>query len=409
MKLVLPAGAFLVALVAAQEASGPQQKVGSVGSAPKKSTPSKATPRPSPAIGNDIVRVIDSLVAAGAAKGKGEYETTEEYESRGRAVCARYGQLAFLLPDASFEYDADTGKMSAKVGTWLRLLDDAPESYGPPEAFVLKSERVRIGSYVGTNAFGAKTVIQSRTEFERGIIIHPSSNIVKTLEKGDYGLVVMYGSTFSLDIARARAIKPFLRALVVGKLAEARVYKGHYQTEATFDSPVEVKRDGVFLPILIDEIRILDIRSGKTIETLSSKNDTIDSHLDSEPHPDVKPSSVQGSAGGMEYDKGGSLHTGDEGVSSRAPVEGDSVPVLLSKIEAIYPPLAKQSRIQGVVKLNVVIGKNGSIQDLKAVSGHPLLVPAALEAVRQWLYKPAYKSGKPVATETTLEVSFSLP
>jgi periplasmic protein TonB len=73
-----------------------------------------------------------------------------------------------------------------------------------------------------------------------------------------------------------------------------------------------------------------------------------------------------------------------------------------------YPPLAKQARIQGVVKLNAVIGKDGAIQDLKAVSGHPLLVPAALEAVRQWLYKPTLLNGEPVEVVTVIDVNFTL-
>jgi len=73
-----------------------------------------------------------------------------------------------------------------------------------------------------------------------------------------------------------------------------------------------------------------------------------------------------------------------------------------------YPPLAKQARIQGVVKLNAVIGKDGTIQDLKAASGHPLLVPAALEAVRQWLYKPTLLNGEPVEVVTVIDVNFTL-
>jgi len=73
-----------------------------------------------------------------------------------------------------------------------------------------------------------------------------------------------------------------------------------------------------------------------------------------------------------------------------------------------YPPLAKQARIQGVVKLNAIIGKDGAIQDLKAVSGHPLLVPAALEAVRQWLYKPTLLNGEPVEVVTVIDVNFTL-
>jgi protein TonB len=73
-----------------------------------------------------------------------------------------------------------------------------------------------------------------------------------------------------------------------------------------------------------------------------------------------------------------------------------------------YPPLAKQARIQGVVRLNAVIGKDGTIQNLTAASGHPLLVPAALEAVRQWLYKPTLLNGEPVEVVTVIDVNFTL-
>src|SRR3989440_87537 len=73
-----------------------------------------------------------------------------------------------------------------------------------------------------------------------------------------------------------------------------------------------------------------------------------------------------------------------------------------------YPQLAKQARIQGVVRLNATIGKDGTIQDLKAASGHPLLVPAALEAVKQWLYKPTLLNGEPVAVVTVIDVNFTL-
>jgi hypothetical protein len=280
MKRLVLASSILAVLAAAQQAGAPQQKGGSVGSAPKKSTPSKTAPRPSPAIGNDIVQLIDSLVAAGAEKGKGEYETTEEYESRSNAICARYGRLMFLVPEkaATFEYDADKREVNAHLCIWLRLLDGAPDSDGPPEALILKSERVGSSSYIGTNAFGAKTAIQLRTEFEHGIIISRSSKIVKTLAKDDTGYeygFATYGFTFPLDIAQARTIKPFLRALAVGKPDEARVYKGHDHIAATLDSPSEVRRKGVFLRFLIDEVRILDIRSGKLIRTPSQEGETI--------------------------------------------------------------------------------------------------------------------------------------
>jgi protein TonB len=74
----------------------------------------------------------------------------------------------------------------------------------------------------------------------------------------------------------------------------------------------------------------------------------------------------------------------------------------------VYPPLAKQARIQGVVKLNAVISKEGNIEQLTVVSGHPLLIPSALEAVKKWRYKPTLLNGEPVEVITQIDVNFTL-
>jgi protein TonB len=81
---------------------------------------------------------------------------------------------------------------------------------------------------------------------------------------------------------------------------------------------------------------------------------------------------------------------------------------LIRKITPIYPPLAKQARIQGTVRFTAIIGKDGSIQNLQLVSGHPLLVPAAQDAVRQWLYRPTLLNGEPVEVITQIDVNFTL-
>ena len=73
-----------------------------------------------------------------------------------------------------------------------------------------------------------------------------------------------------------------------------------------------------------------------------------------------------------------------------------------------YPPLAKMARVQGTVLLEAVIGKDGTIQELKVQEGHPLLVRAALEAVRQWRYQPTLLNGEPVDVLTEIEVNFKL-
>ncbi|MCU1273554.1 MAG: peptidase BlaR1, partial [Bryobacterales bacterium] len=81
---------------------------------------------------------------------------------------------------------------------------------------------------------------------------------------------------------------------------------------------------------------------------------------------------------------------------------------LRQSISPVYPPLAKQARIQGVVRFNVIIGKDGHISNVTLVSGHPLLVPAAQEAVKQWIYKPTLLNGDPVEVATMVDVPFLL-
>ena len=87
---------------------------------------------------------------------------------------------------------------------------------------------------------------------------------------------------------------------------------------------------------------------------------------------------------------------------------GVATGLLIKKVTPNYPQLAKQARIQGTVVLQAEISKDGTIQNLQLISGHPMLAPAAIEAVRQWRYKPYLLNGEPVAVETTVQVNFSL-
>src|SRR5271169_1034635 len=88
--------------------------------------------------------------------------------------------------------------------------------------------------------------------------------------------------------------------------------------------------------------------------------------------------------------------------------QGVSQGLLIRQIKPTYPPLARQARIQGVVVLQAVISKDGSIENLHLISGHPMLAPAAMDAVKQWKYKPYFLNGEPVEVETTINVNFTL-
>ena len=81
---------------------------------------------------------------------------------------------------------------------------------------------------------------------------------------------------------------------------------------------------------------------------------------------------------------------------------------LIHRVQPEYPPLARQARIQGTVVLQAVISREGRIENLQVLSGHPLLVPAALAAVRQWRYRPYSLNDQPVEVETQITVNFTL-
>ena len=81
---------------------------------------------------------------------------------------------------------------------------------------------------------------------------------------------------------------------------------------------------------------------------------------------------------------------------------------LVRTVQPVYPPLARAARIQGTVVLQAVISKQGTITGLSVISGHPMLATAAVEAVRQWRYKPYVLNNEPVEVETQVTVNFSL-
>jgi protein TonB len=81
---------------------------------------------------------------------------------------------------------------------------------------------------------------------------------------------------------------------------------------------------------------------------------------------------------------------------------------ILNQTRPLYPALARQARIQGNVVLHAIIDKDGKVAQLEVISGHPLLVQSALDAVKQWRYKPTLLNGDPVEVDTTITVTFTM-
>ena len=82
--------------------------------------------------------------------------------------------------------------------------------------------------------------------------------------------------------------------------------------------------------------------------------------------------------------------------------------LLTTQVAPTYPPLARQARIEGKVVLHIQVGKTGDVANIQLVSGHPMLAPAAIDAVRKWKYRPYLLNAEPVEVDTEVTVAFAL-
>ena len=83
-------------------------------------------------------------------------------------------------------------------------------------------------------------------------------------------------------------------------------------------------------------------------------------------------------------------------------------PQVIKRVEPAYPALARQTHMQGVVLIDAILDEHGNVVEMKVVSGPPLLIQAAFDAVRQWKYEPTYLNDEPVAVQMNISVTFRL-
>jgi protein TonB len=132
--------------------------------------------------------------------------------------------------------------------------------------------------------------------------------------------------------------------------------------------------------------------------------------------PVIYTNSSEGVAGGTGNVLGGLIGSGPAGPPPPKPVTPSRIRVggsvesasLINKVTPQYPPIAKTAHVSGTIVLHAVISKDGSIQELQYVSGPPLLMKAAMDAVKEWRYKPTTLNGEPVEVDTTIDVVFTL-
>jgi protein TonB len=81
---------------------------------------------------------------------------------------------------------------------------------------------------------------------------------------------------------------------------------------------------------------------------------------------------------------------------------------LIYQPHPVYPRVAFLARIQGVVRFTITISEEGTVERIRLISGHPLLVRAAMDAVKQWRYRPTFRGGAPITVRTTVSVTFRI-
>lgn len=132
--------------------------------------------------------------------------------------------------------------------------------------------------------------------------------------------------------------------------------------------------------------------------------------------PVIYTNTSDGVAGGTGNVLGGLIGSGPAGPPPPPPTTPQRIRVggnveaasLINKVSPEYPAIAKTAHVSGTVILHAIIGKDGGIRELQYVSGPPLLMKSALDAVKQWRYKPTMLNGEAVEVDTTIDVVFSL-
>ncbi len=235
-------------------------------------------------------------------------------------------------------------------------------------------------------------------------------------------LVVVVGLSVAL-LCFGRQPKPITNAdvenMVKAGLAESTILLAIRGGPTALDtSPaalVQLKKAGVSSAILEAMLRASSTPVSSTRPPLRTPTKIPDevNKTEDEPPPTGMGGLVGGMPGGVPDGQMGEVLGGILAPKVATPQrvglsQGVTEGNLVNRVTPLYPDIAKREGIQGIVVLQAVIGKQGTIENLRVVSGHPMLVQAALDAVKQWRYRPYLRNGEPVEVETQITVNFSL-
>jgi TonB family protein len=213
---------------------------------------------------------------------------------------------------------------------------------------------------------------------------------VSTLVSGKAKLLDAYGK---LQITIDRGGDLIIDGVAQGNIPAGRIFSD--EQIATGPHQIEIRKEG-YLTIHEEVIVDLDQPTRKTYRLVASVPPPTPAVASSRAPPSApntvgQPSPPPPPAPPQRIRVGGNVQAAS----------------LLSQVQPVYPAVAKTARIQGVVLLEAEISEEGTVDTLKVISGHPLLIQAAIDAVKQWRYKPTMINGEPVPVVTTITVNFA--
>lgn len=236
----------------------------------------RSTTTTSPAVHtDDIERLITLLQATG--QDKGEFETTQQYDARQKFFFDPEKSYAFPVIDSEgfhygirFEYDADgsTMKMSLMPEMLPLLVDNMKDQPLVMDAKHVIRSKTR---HIGQNAFGVKIPYTASLEDWYGVIVRePLPGWLDEYAQSS-GSTKTFEMSMPMSVQEAEAMKPFLKAVVVGTVAAPKVYHEEVNTTAKIDSPYEDSINHDYAELKLREIRVIDGRSGHIVASYKSK------------------------------------------------------------------------------------------------------------------------------------------
>jgi TonB family protein len=347
---------------------------------------------PVPYLGHDIERLYLTLENRTRTQQKDEFETTEQYRLRlAKADRPLFGSvnrdavLVFVAtPDIT--YDADTRTVTVVFETLE--VDYDRKRFG----ILIRNRDLIRKKVLGQNAFGAKFEFERILTEQFGLAIHNLSSF-QTENVNPYSL----GATIqplkikgpavvqriTLEPEQARAIKNKITGLILAKLTPPYVSNNTVHEEATIRSPWEFFQKEYDVDVDLHQIWLFNKTTG---EVMAKVSPSVVAPAVATPTLDTPP---------------------EQPPNSRHSTKVSSAQLILST-KPVYPPKAKQARIQGVVVLEIEVDKEGNVRNPTVISGHPLLLQGALDGVREWKYKPLTLNGEPSDCKLQVIVNFNL-